>query len=25
MILLKHVSNVKRLLHHRELGIHGRA
>ena len=25
MILLKHVSNIKRLLHHRELGIHGRA
>jgi glycerol-3-phosphate acyltransferase PlsY len=25
MILIKHVSNVKRLLEHRELGIHGRA
>lgn len=25
MILLKHVSNLKRLLDHRELGIHGRA
>jgi acyl phosphate:glycerol-3-phosphate acyltransferase len=25
MILLKHVSNVKRLLQNRELGIHGRA
>ena len=25
MILIKHISNLKRLLDHRELGIHGRA